>query len=69
MNFLISTPKWCCLLKDLIAYFSNLLDDTINCIKSEFNEKCFEFSPEGAEENNSGFPYSSYKKKKEGSGL
>ena len=54
---------------NFISYFSNLLDDTINCIKSEFNEKCYEFSPEGSEEKNSGFPYSSYKKKKEGSGL
>ena len=53
----------------MATYFSNLLDDTINCIKSGFNEKCYEFSPEGSEEKNSGFPYSSYKKKKEGSGL
>ena len=54
---------------NFITYLSNLLDDTLIYIFYESNEKCLEFPPEGSVENSSGFPYSSYKKKKDGSGF
>jgi hypothetical protein len=47
-------------------YFSKLFVETIIYIFSEFNSKCLELPPVGLFENNSVFPWASWRKKKEG---